>query len=227
MKSQQMNCSNTKKLIPSSINPIFTLVLLKYVIIGCLCVINIQCENANRENLESKPIAANLTTLVIEKSKLELRPMEGLVYYQKKTFTGISVQYYAPEQIAVSIPYFNGKKEGLYQKWFPNGQISFEANYVKGRQEGLTKSWWAHGVQRSESTFKNGVSHGVQLQWYKSGAKFKRMNVVEGKEEGLQQAWRENGKIYNNYEAKNGRIFGLKRANLCYQLADEIVTFAD
>ena len=49
------------------------------------------------------------------------------------------------------------------------------------------------------------------------------MTIVNGREEGMQQAWRRNGKIYNNYEAKNGRIFGLKRANLCFQLEEEIV----
>ncbi len=30
-----------------------------------------------------------------------------------------------------------------------------------------------------------------------------------------------------NYEAKNGRIFGLKRADLCYALNDEKITFND
>lgn len=48
---------------------------------------------------------------------------------------------------------------------------------------------------------------------------------MNGREEGMQKAWRENGKIYNNYEAKNGRIFGLKRANLCYELENEEVQF--
>ncbi|MEM7512572.1 MAG: toxin-antitoxin system YwqK family antitoxin, partial [Bacteroidota bacterium] len=52
-------------------------------------------------------------------------------------------------------------------------------------------------------------------------------HLVGGKEEGLQQAWRENGKIYNNYEAKNGRIFGLKRANLSYELDNEIIQYAE
>jgi antitoxin component YwqK of YwqJK toxin-antitoxin module len=68
-----------------------------------------------------------------------------------------------------------------------------------------------------------GVPHGIQKQWYQSGAKFKHLSLNHGIEEGLQQSWRENGKIYNNYEAKNGRIFGLKRANLCYELEEEII----
>jgi len=182
------------------------------------------CQVPDKKKVPSTPI---VDALVIDKSTLELRPLEGLVYYKDRPFTGTSVAYFTPQQLAVSIQYINGKKEGRYQKWYPNRQLSFESNYANGRQEGSTKTWWKNGILRSEATFKNGVAHGVQLQWYKSGAKFKRLNIVNGKEEGLQQAWRENGKIYNNYEAKNGRIFGLKRANLCYQLADETVKFSD
>ena len=195
--------------------------LFSTLLISILCI---QCQVSEEEKLLSTQIGDNL---VINKSKLNLRPLEGLVYYKDKPFTGVSVQYFNPKQLSVSIQYVNGKKEGLYQKWYPNGQLGFESNYVNGRQEGLTKSWWKNKVLRSESNFKNGIANGEQLQWYKSGAKFKRINVINGKEEGIQQAWRENGKIYNNYEAKNGRIFGLKRANLCYQLADETVQFSD
>ncbi|RMG79000.1 MAG: toxin-antitoxin system YwqK family antitoxin, partial [Bacteroidetes bacterium] len=79
----------------------------------------------------------------------------------------------------------------------------------------------------SLSNYENGIPHGVQMQWYSNGAKFKRINLVYGKEEGLQQSWRKNGKLYNNYEAKNGRIFGLKRANLCFQLDNENITYED
>lgn len=80
---------------------------------------------------------------------------------------------------------------------------------------------------RSESSFTEGIAHGTQRQWYKSGALFKEINLVEGKEEGMQKAWRENGKIYNNYQARNGRIYGLKRANLCYELDDEEVQYVN
>jgi len=195
--------------------------MLSFLVISLAFV---QCQiPAKEDSLSTRKVAE----LVINKSKLELRPLEGLVYYKDKPFTGTSVEQYSPIQLAVSIQYINGKKEGLYQKWYPDGQLSFESNYINGRQEGLTKTWWKNGVLRSKSTFRNGVADGEQLQWYISGAKFKRMTIVNGKEEGLQQAWRENGKIYNNYEAKNGRIFGLKRANLCYQLADETVQFAE
>lgn len=163
--------------------------------------------------------------LIVNKDSTELRPLEGLVYYKDKPFSGTSVKYYNKNAKAAAIQYLAGKKEGLYQKWFPNGLLSFEAYYLAGRQDGITKTWWKNGVLRSESRSKKGVQDGIQLQWYQSGSKFKRQIIVNGQEQGIQKAWRENGKIYNNYEAKNGRIFGLKRANLCFELAEEVVQY--
>ena len=105
--------------------------------------------------------------------------------------------------------------------------MSFEANYSNGKLDGTSKTFWKDGTPRSTSFFIEGITHSTQLQWYKSGQLFKEMNYNMGVEEGMQKAWRENGAIYNNYEAKNGRIFGLKRANLCYELEDEIVVYED
>lgn len=165
------------------------------------------------------------TSLEINKDLLALNPVQGLVYFQNKPFTGTSISFYPNGIKATSIDYFEGKKHGLDQKWFTDGLLSYESNYVNGKKHGSTKSWWANGNLRSQSFAKKGISNGLHQQWYKSGAKFKVMNIVNGKEEGLQQSWRENGKIYNNYEARDGRIFGLKRANLCYELDNEIIQY--
>ena len=67
--------------------------------------------------------------LVIDKDSTELRPLEGLVYYKDKPLTGTAVSYYSKNTKAIAIQYLNGKKEGLYQKWFPDGLLSYEAYY--------------------------------------------------------------------------------------------------
>ncbi len=160
---------------------------------------------------------------IISQDSLKLHPNEGLVYHKDNVFTGTSVFFDENETKRISIDYLQGKKHGIYKKWFENGRLSFEAQFSQGKQHGLTQTWWRNGQLRSKSQYQEGMAHGVQLQWYKSGAKFKRQNLVKGQEQGLQQSWRENGKLYNNYEAKNGRIFGLKRANLCYELENEYI----
>ena len=192
----------------------------KFIWIGWLLLV-FSCAQENTSSTNSN------TTLSVAADSLSMRVDEGLMYYQNKVFTGTSIQYSDTGIKTISITYANGKKEGLYRKWFEDESLAFEAQYLDGKQHGTSKSWWKNGKLRSASNFKNGVVDGIQQQWYKSGAKFKKFSIANGQEEGLQQAWRENGKIYNNYEAKHGRIFGLKRANLCYKLEDENIQLAD
>ena len=173
-----------------------------------------------------KPFQSSVDWMQISADSLELLPDLGLVYYQKRPFTGTGITYFSNGFKAITIDYKNGKREGKYRKWFEEGLISFEASYSEGKRHGTTRSWWRNGNLRSEANYEMGIAQGVQQQWYASGAKFKRIHLLDGKEEGLQQSWRENGKLYNNYEAKNGRIFGLKRANLCYELNNEIVQYS-
>ena len=175
----------------------------------------------DKEETISKSTNKHKGTEIVPTDSVTLIPEKGLVFYKNQPFTGTSVSQYPNGNKSISIEYFDGKKDGLYKKWFGDGTLSFEANYQNGKQDGTSKTWWRSGKLRSESNYENGVVQGVQKQWYKSGAIFKEQNIVNGKEEGIQRAWRENGKIYNNYEAKNGRIFGLKRSTLCYELEDE------
>lgn len=157
----------------------------------------------------------------VSKKQLVLKSEQGLVYYGNKVFTGLSVDLYSDGSIREKIEYKNGKRNGSIARWFPSGIKSYEGNYINNKLSGTILSWWANGNLRKENNFDNGKLHGIQKQWYQSGKKFKVLNINQGKEEGIQTAWRENGKIYTNYEARDGRIYGLKRANLCYQLESE------
>lgn len=152
---------------------------------------------------------------------LELRSAEGRFYYQGVPYTGRACTCYPNGQLAIEKTFLEGQLHGTYKKWFDDGSLSFASEYRQGLRHGYTTTWWRNGLKRSLSQYEYGVAHGEQWQWYQSGRKFKRIQLVSGQEEGLQQSWRENGKLYNNYEAKNGRIFGLKRANLCYELSEE------
>jgi len=176
-------------------------------------------ETASPTNAESQQILLNCDR--IAKEELELHPAAGLFFFQNKPYTGQVYSTYPNGQLAEERTFLNGQIHGLSMKWFADGSLSFKSEYVHGLRHGKTTSWWKNGQKRSISQFVEGIPNGEQWQWYQNGNKFKRIQLVQGKQEGLQQSWRDNGKLYNNYEAKNGRIFGLKRANLCYELSDE------
>ena len=161
----------------------------------------------------------------INKKDVTLHPNEGKWYYKNQPFSGYIVMYHENSVLAERVGYYNGKKEGLAQKWYPDENLLKTSIYRQNRLNGKVISWWPNGMISTESNYIDGKKHGLQKKWYSNGQLSRQTTSSYGKEEGLQQAWLDNGKIYANYEVKNGRIFGLKRSNLCYQLKDENIQY--
>tara|TARA_R110000765_G_scaffold10021_1_gene31210 strand:- start:485 stop:1114 length:630 start_codon:yes stop_codon:yes gene_type:complete len=178
------------------------------------------------ENPESKSIVA--TDIVIKeetkfKEELSLNQLEGTWYYKNSPYNGFSIAVHDNGTMAEKVGFFNGKREGIAEKWSEAGVLRVAYHYKNNRLEGSYKSWWENGQLAQEANYVNGNMDGIEKKWYPDGQLAKERKLVNGKENGLQKAWLQNGTLYVNYEAKNGRIFGLRRANSCYQLENEIV----
>jgi antitoxin component YwqK of YwqJK toxin-antitoxin module len=161
----------------------------------------------------------------VNKKEVILHPNEGKWYYKNQPFSGFLVVSHENGVLAERVGYYDGKKEGLAQKWYSEGNLLKTSIYTENRLNGKVTSWWLNGMISTESNYIDGKKHGIQKKWYENGQLSRQTTSYYGKEDGLQQAWLENGKIYANYEVKNGRIFGLKRSNLCYQLNDENIQY--
>jgi len=193
-----------------------------------LCVSVLLCIGCNSATKTKVEHAVSTNTIEIEanivhKDSLVLNGNKGIWYYNNNPYNGYAVKYYTNDSIKEKTGFYNGKKQGIYNVWFENGVLKLESNYNQNVLEGTYKAWWNNGVLASETTYVKGKKQGVEKRWFSNGELSKKSNLLDGKEDGLQQAWLENGKLYVNYEAKNGRIFGMRRANSCYQLKDEVV----
>ncbi|UMB54648.1 toxin-antitoxin system YwqK family antitoxin [Lutibacter sp. A64] len=188
-----------------------------------IAVLIFSCKNST-EPIENSVIeVAKFSKVEVTKDQLKLNGNEGNWYYKNQLFTGFLIHRNSEGILEQKVGFYKGKKEGIAKVWFSNGQLKVVSYYQKNKLEGSYKSWWINGVLASEAIYKNGKLEGVEKRWYNSGQLAKKMHYINGIEAGMQQAWLKNGKIYVNYEAKNGRIFGMRKANLCYQLEDEIV----
>nr|WP_321233170.1 hypothetical protein [uncultured Psychroserpens sp.] len=187
-----------------------------------LILLNSGCVTKETKN-ESLYVNKEINALKVNKNLLKLNPLEGKWYYNGKPYSGYSVTYHSNGVLLSSIGYYEGKKEGIAREWFENGVLKKESFFIENRLNGSVKSWWPNKKLSSESYYVNGVREGIQKRWFDNGQLSRQTTLKNGIEEGMQQAWLRNGKIYVNYEAKNGRIFGLKKANLCYKLKNEIV----
>lgn len=159
----------------------------------------------------------------VRKKELVLNQNEGKWYLNGQPFNGYSVKRYPNGNTEERWGFYKGKREGIARRWSENGVLRMESYYHQNKFVGVYKTWWENGAIAEESHYVNGLKQGTEKQWYPTGQLSKLRQLVDGNEEGLQKAWLQNGKLYVNYEAKNGRIFGMKRANLCYQLENEVV----
>jgi antitoxin component YwqK of YwqJK toxin-antitoxin module len=183
--------------------------------------------NSSRDRKITKPNISKKTEvdnfLIIDKGRLVLNGNQGNWYYKNQLFNGYAVKYHVNDSIKEKTGFLNGKKQGVYKVWFLNGVLKLESHYKQNKLVGTYKAWWDNGVLASKSNYENGKMQGVSRKWFSNGNLAKERNLLDGKENGLQKAWLENGKLYVNYQAKKGRVFGMKRANSCYKLEDEIL----
>ncbi len=178
-------------------------------------------ESPGAEQNDGKAIV--IDSVEVPKNELILNQLEGKWYYKNLPYNGYSVKYYSSGTLEERLGFYKGKREGIAKRWSENEVLRVESYYKQNRLVGSYKSWWENGVLGSEANYVDGKLNGVAKEWYSAGQLAKERQLFDGQEEGLQKAWLQNGKLYVNYEAKNGRIFGMKRANSCYQLEDEIV----
>ncbi|MRI00200.1 hypothetical protein GH721_06575 [Kriegella sp. EG-1] len=192
---------------------------LLFILFAVVLVTN--CRNAILKNGDSDTITINVSE--VDKKELKLNPIEAIWYYKGQPYNGYSLKYHSNGTVEERLGFYKGKREGIAKRWSKNGVLRVESFYKNNRLNGTYRSWWENGTLGSQATYVNGKMNGVEKKWYPNGVLAKERQLVDGNEEGLQKAWLQNGTLYVNYEAKNGRIFGMKRANSCYQLENEVV----
>lgn len=194
------------------------------IIIFLLPILWFSACNENSQCLEEKKtVLTVIPNIEVLKDSIELNGNEGNWYYRNKLFNGYSVKYYPNNNLQQKVGFLNGKKVGVARVWHSNGALKLQSNYNDNTLIGSYKSWWDNGNLASESSYQNGKIEGISKEWYRNGVLAKSRNLSKGQEVGLQQAWLNNGTLYVNYEAKDGRIFGMRRANSCYKLENEVV----
>jgi antitoxin component YwqK of YwqJK toxin-antitoxin module len=112
-------------------------------------------------------------------------------YYQPH---GIIETYY-PETKTIQKreTYKNGKRDGLYEKWWENGQLFRRTFYKNGEENGLYQQWYDNGQLWIQGEFKNDKREGVWKEWFENGQLELLEKWENGLLEGLQESFDNNG----------------------------------
>ena len=100
----------------------------------------------------------------------------------------------------------DGKEEGEWVAYFPNGQLFRKWNYQDGKPEGEWFRYHPNGQICFKSNYKDGKREGAQYFYSDDGQLVWRTNYKDGKEEGEQLHYYDNGQLMRKSIYKDGNL---------------------
>jgi antitoxin component YwqK of YwqJK toxin-antitoxin module len=128
-----------------------------------------------------------------------------LIVYRRDTPVGI-VRLYLLDggNLIATMPYLNGKINGVVNDYNNLGKVNEEETYVNGLLNGLTKEYYEPGKLESVTMYKDGKMNGERKEYYKSGKLFKEAKYSDGKEDGVFKWYYENGTLMKATRYEDG-----------------------
>lgn len=82
---------------------------------------------------------------------------------------GVWTKYNAKGTRVEETSWLEGKRDGSYSAWHPDGGISQTGAYVNGLQNGLWSTWNAAGQLMCDMTYADGALHGAFCSYHSNG----------------------------------------------------------
>lgn len=116
--------------------------------------------------------------------------------------------------------YVNGRKEGTWTKFFPEGGVQLKGTYNNNRPQGSYTRYYPNGKIAEQGDFQANGYKGLLLRYHENGQLAYRANFNnQGQESGKVCYYHPNGKLALTYTVKNGQVQGqVARYNTSGQL---------
>ena len=116
--------------------------------------------------------------------------------------------------------YVNGRKEGIWTKFFADGGVQLKGTYNNNRPEGPFTRYYPNGKIAEQGDFRSNGYKGLLLRYHENGQLAYRANFNnQGQESGKVSYYHPNGKLALSYTVKNGEVQGqVSRYNTSGQL---------
>lgn len=170
-----------------------------------------------------QPAATAVPLRLLEQADSRISNKNGTLYFEQQPFSGSLYSLFpTTDDTAAIASYVNGREEGIWKKFYPDGAILETRRFEKGKKTGELIAWWPNGEKQLHYVFSNDEYEGTCREWNESGMLTREMNYRKGYEEGSQKWWYDNGKIKSNYIVLEGRRFGLLGTKNCINVSDSI-----
>ena len=135
--------------------------------------------------------------------------------YKGKPFSGFMIQEEKDHRIVYQLPIENSKEQGMAKGWYNSGEKLLERFYSDGKREGIFKQWWPNGRLRYLFKYENDVFQGKQIVYFPDGKIREESIYQSGEKEEIQRVWDEKGLLISNYTLKNKKLYGVITVKSC------------
>lgn len=136
-------------------------------------------------------------------------------FYQEKPFSGYMIEAEKDHRVVYSLPIIAGQEQGVAKGWYNTGERLLERNFIDGKKEGTFTQWWPNGKIRYLFHYKNNLFNGAQFVFFPDGKKREESHFQAGEREGIQRVWNENGRLVSNYTIKDKKLYGVISVKSC------------
>ncbi|MFP6855512.1 MAG: toxin-antitoxin system YwqK family antitoxin [Opitutales bacterium] len=102
----------------------------------------------------------------------------------------------------------NGKRNGEFLGWYPNGLQQIQGSFLNGKEHGAWTTWDENGSKTWEGHRKNGKLHGNVTRWFHSGFKKTEGFYENGLKSGEEIVWHRNGHVWQRRTYGKGKKEG-------------------
>ncbi len=121
-----------------------------------------------------------------------------------KTYTGIISEQYANGSPSIWKNLVNGKAEGRWLEWYPNGVLRYRAYWKNGLGNGLWEYFYPNGQLRSESFYIDDITQGIFKSYHENGQLKYNATFINGKKVGVESTYKANGVLLSRKRYENG-----------------------
>jgi antitoxin component YwqK of YwqJK toxin-antitoxin module len=125
--------------------------------------------------------------------------------YENGRKVGLWIRYYPNGNVQSKINYVNGRPKGMYELYYDNGQVEEQGNWNRNKNTGDFKRFYDNGEMMQHFQFgEDGKRNGEQLYYYSNGEVEVRVDVIGGKENGSLKRYYPNGELKSEMSVAMG-----------------------
>jgi antitoxin component YwqK of YwqJK toxin-antitoxin module len=120
---------------------------------------------------------------------------------------GIWKKYWANNKVKSEITYINNRPQGAYSVYYKNGQLEERGIWDRSKNIGEFRRYYRNGKPQQEFYFSdNGKRNGIQRYFHENGQLELEVNIVNGKEGGVMNRYYADGSLKESKELTDGKL---------------------